>query len=289
MRRTTKRFARASVTRVTGKSHRLGKSLGALIAGGRKTVRSSNLEYSMGNVLQFAAHDLAHLRRLDGRGAVFADQFRPDAVPVVRSKVPAADNSVGGLLNGGRVLRAGPPIGVPVLPLANLSVTLDASANTQVSDGDARLGEVLVQGHGGAHSVAPATASSSSNCSGSVRYSLDMPTEALQAHRRARLEAAAEKVGSKAELGRLLGYKDGSLVGQMLRAERPVTEDTVAKLESKHGWKGWFDQGKAPASATSNEHTEIVDAVMTVMSVAERDELLEKYRAWQAKRLRKQG
>jgi hypothetical protein len=35
---------------------------------------------------------------------------------------------------------------------------------------------------------------------------------------------------NKAELGRRLGYKDGSFVGQMLRNEKPVTEATWNKL-----------------------------------------------------------
>lgn len=67
-----------------------------------------------------------------------------------------------------------------------------------------------------------------------------MGMERVQKHRRERLEAAAEKAGGKAALGRLLGYKDGAFVGQMLRGERPVTEETVLKLEAKPAYKGWF-------------------------------------------------
>lgn len=62
----------------------------------------------------------------------------------------------------------------------------------------------------------------------------------LQAHRRARLLAAADKEGGKAALGRLLGFKDGAFIGQMIRGERPVTEETVLNLEGKSGYKGWF-------------------------------------------------
>lgn len=36
--------------------------------------------------------------------------------------------------------------------------------------------------------------------------------------------------GNKAELGRRLGYKDGSIIGQYLRGDRPVTEATEKKL-----------------------------------------------------------
>lgn len=67
--------------------------------------------------------------------------------------------------------------------------------------------------------------------------------DALQKHRRERLKAAAERAGSNVALARLLGYKDGAFVGQMLRGDRPVTEDTVLKLEAKPGFKGWFLQG----------------------------------------------
>lgn len=36
--------------------------------------------------------------------------------------------------------------------------------------------------------------------------------------------------GNKAALGRRLGYRDGSFVGQMLRGEKPITEITWARL-----------------------------------------------------------
>jgi len=70
-----------------------------------------------------------------------------------------------------------------------------------------------------------------------------MDSDARQQHRRERLEKAADKAGGKAALGRLLGYKDGAFVGQMLRGERPVTEDTVEKLEAKPGFRDWFSIG----------------------------------------------
>ncbi|RZL40147.1 MAG: S24 family peptidase [Rubrivivax sp.] len=38
--------------------------------------------------------------------------------------------------------------------------------------------------------------------------------------------------GNKAELGRRLGYKDGSLIGQFLREDRPLTEATELKMLS---------------------------------------------------------
>lgn len=36
--------------------------------------------------------------------------------------------------------------------------------------------------------------------------------------------------GSKAAMGRRLGYRDGSFVGQMLRGDKPITETTWARL-----------------------------------------------------------
>lgn len=92
--------------------------------------------------------------------------------------------------------------------------------------------------------VAVATDFASSSCYGSVGYASPMATDEVQTARRARLQLAAEKVGGKAALGRLLGYVDGAFVGQMLRGDRPVTEDTVVKLEQKPGFHAWFSGGE---------------------------------------------
>jgi hypothetical protein len=77
-----------------------------------------------------------------------------------------------------------------------------------------------------------------------------MGKEDVQRTRRKRLEEAATKAGGKAALGRLLGFKDGAFVGQMIRGERPVTEDTVANLEAKPGYRGWFSTTESAAGAT---------------------------------------
>lgn len=66
-------------------------------------------------------------------------------------------------------------------------------------------------------------------------------SDQLQTQRRERLAAAAKRAGGNAALGKLLGYRDGAFVGQMLRGERPITEGTVAKLHSCRGWRGWFE------------------------------------------------
>lgn len=64
-----------------------------------------------------------------------------------------------------------------------------------------------------------------------------MPRFDRAEQRRRALRALVEKIGSKAALGRHLGFKDGSYVGQMIAGLRPITEDTVAQIESRfHGW-----------------------------------------------------
>ena len=61
--------------------------------------------------------------------------------------------------------------------------------------------------------------------------------------RKTRMAELSKKVGSNAELGRLLGYKDGAYVRQMIAGERPITEKTVAKAEALKGCAGWFAVG----------------------------------------------
>lgn len=57
-----------------------------------------------------------------------------------------------------------------------------------------------------------------------------MAISLTQEQRKARLAAAAERVGGKASLGKRLGYQDGSFVGQMIRGDRPITEKTLDAL-----------------------------------------------------------
>jgi hypothetical protein len=84
-----------------------------------------------------------------------------------------------------------------------------------------------------------------------------MKKEDIQVYRRERLDAAAVKIGGKAELGRRLGFKDGAFIGQMSRGERPVTEDTVLAIEALPGMRGWFS-----ASATPSVPADRVDIVV---------------------------
>lgn len=67
------------------------------------------------------------------------------------------------------------------------------------------------------------------------------------AQRRERVERAADRVGGKAELGRLLGYKDGAFVGQMIRGTRPVTEKTLRRLLEIRSVADLFSWSAGPA------------------------------------------
>lgn len=67
--------------------------------------------------------------------------------------------------------------------------------------------------------------------------------------RKERLRAAAKKAGSQSALGKLLGYVDGSPIGQMLRDERPISEQTIEKIEALDGFSYWFSSpGRWPFS-----------------------------------------
>ena len=60
--------------------------------------------------------------------------------------------------------------------------------------------------------------------------------------------------GNKAALGRALGFRDGSLIGQMERGERPITEKMIEKIESLQNCGGWFSSNlhsTTPAAAVA--------------------------------------
>lgn len=48
--------------------------------------------------------------------------------------------------------------------------------------------------------------------------------------------------GTRADLGRALGYTDGSYIGQMIRGDRAITEKTIDEIEKlRNGsFRGWF-------------------------------------------------
>jgi hypothetical protein len=90
--------------------------------------------------------------------------------------------------------------------------------------------------------------------------------EGLNKWRRERLQALADAIGSKAELGRKLGYRDGAFVGQMISGLRPITEKTIQAAEAIRGptgqsFKGWFSREVAAGAAqAANEPGAIFDA-----------------------------
>ena len=58
--------------------------------------------------------------------------------------------------------------------------------------------------------------------------------------RQQRLAALVEAIGGKAPLGRMLGYRDGAFISQMVSGIRPITEKTVEACEALPGYAGWF-------------------------------------------------
>jgi hypothetical protein len=181
----------------------------------------------------------------DSGSAVFADQFGPDAVPVIGTKVPTLDRSAGRYLNCPGVGRGRLPVRVPVLPLPDLRVAFSPNGQPQLLDRERPFGtEVFVKGHD--RTVADARVDVNSNSYRTDGYARPMGWDEIQAHRRKRLQQAADRFGGKAELGRKLGYADGSYVGQMIRGERIVSEETVTQVEALPGLSGWF--GPAPVS-----------------------------------------
>lgn len=74
-------------------------------------------------------------------------------------------------------------------------------------------------------------------------------TNDTQEFRIERLIAASKKAGSDTALARLLGYSNGSFIGQMKSRHRPIKEDFVEKLEALPGYAGWFTASSADAAA----------------------------------------
>lgn len=77
-----------------------------------------------------------------------------------------------------------------------------------------------------------------------------MNETALQLHRRQRLESAAVHLtgGNVTAFGRMLGYRDGAFVRQMLSGNRAVSDKTVRAIEALRGMAGWFAMAPGGAS-----------------------------------------
>jgi len=130
-------------------------------------------------------------------------------------------------------------------PLADLRIAANADPLSKIGRRDrAGLLQVGIEIH--PRTVAQATDTRNSFSYRPEKYSSGMDWEQTQTHRRKRLQAAVDRLGGKATLGRKLGYSDGSYVGQMLRKERIISEETVAQLESLDGMSGWFGPKPTP-------------------------------------------
>ena len=67
-----------------------------------------------------------------------------------------------------------------------------------------------------------------------------MSENSEQKWRQERLTELARKKGGKAVLGRLLGFRDGAYIGQMIDGHRPITEKMIDKVQALHGLGNWF-------------------------------------------------
>ncbi len=93
-----------------------------------------------------------------------------------------------------------------------------------------------------------------SQSSFSKRYSCLMQENSEQEWRKQRLSELAKSKGGNASLGRLLGYRDGAYVGQMIGGLRPVTEKLVEKIHQMHGLHTWFKRGTDQQNTDSANH-----------------------------------
>lgn len=60
--------------------------------------------------------------------------------------------------------------------------------------------------------------------------------------RRKRLADLSKMKGGNAALGRLLGFRDGAYIGQMISGVRPITEKLIEKIHCMHGLHAWFSR-----------------------------------------------
>jgi len=74
-----------------------------------------------------------------------------------------------------------------------------------------------------------------------------MDESQIQEQRRVRLADAVDRLcgGNVAAFGRLLGYRSGAFVRQMLLGNRAVSDKTVRHIESLRGMHAWFSQPPA--------------------------------------------
>lgn len=112
-----------------------------------------------------------------------------------------------------------------------------------------------------------------------------MSESSEQKWRQQRLIQLAAQKGGKASLGRVLGYKDGAYVGQMIDGHRPITEKFIQKVHNMHGLGAWFIRdpiypvahtaqeawGMPPRNA--RECLEALENILTTIDPATREEI----------------
>ncbi|GEM_PF-758455 len=86
----------------------------------------------------------------------------------------------------------------------------------------------------------------------------------IQSHRQHRLHAAIQRLtgGNVAAFGRLVGYRDGAFVRQMLAGTRVISEKTVHAVEALPGLCNWF-AADAPAAASPPPPMQVFEDVAT--------------------------
>lgn len=132
-----------------------------------------------------------------------------------------------------------------MLPLPDLHVALGTYGLPKSGNGHrARAFEVVIQRHDAMviADAIPAQVANAIDASDSFGGVQEDDINAYRVSRLADLLRHDDLGGSKAALGRALGYKSGAYVRQLIDLERPVTEKLVAKIEAMKASKfaGWF-------------------------------------------------
>lgn len=133
----------------------------------------------------------------------------------------------------------------------------DAHLLGEPSGASAFVGKPSLEVHGAEYSCI-CYRSQAAFATGAVAIVPRMETDRQQEQRRARLRELrdAKFEGMNSALGRALGHAGGAFVRQLLDGERPITEKTIAKVESLRGCAGWFataSPSTAPGIADASE------------------------------------
>ena len=105
-----------------------------------------------------------------------------------------------------------------------------------------------------------------------------------QQWRQKRMADLARIKGGNASLGRLLGYRDGAYVGQMISGHRAITEKLVEKIHAMHGFRTWFlkeplvtalvaQDAWITAPRNARECLDKLESILTEIDPATREEL----------------